>query len=66
MKISQNGFQLTEQTRVHGRNCYVQCSKGNKFKIGKPELQFIFTAHRLMKISQTISELCNGHKIMKC
>ena len=23
-----NGFQLTEQTRVHGRNGYVQCSKG--------------------------------------
>ena len=22
-------FQLTEQTRVHGRNGYVQCSKGN-------------------------------------
>ena len=24
-----NGFKLTERTRVHGRNGYVQCSKGN-------------------------------------
>ena len=24
-----NCFQLTEQTQVHGRNGYVQCSKGN-------------------------------------
>ena len=24
-----NGFQLIERTRVHGRNCHVQCSKGN-------------------------------------
>ena len=24
-----NSFQLTEQTRVQGRNGYVQCSKGN-------------------------------------
>ena len=24
-----NGFQLTVQIRVHGRNSYVQCSKGN-------------------------------------
>ena len=27
-----NGFQLTEQTQVHGRNGYVQCSKGNNSK----------------------------------
>ena len=27
-----NDFQLTEQTRVHGRNDYVQCSKGNNSK----------------------------------
>ena len=26
------GFQLKEQTRVHGRNGYVHCSKGNNFK----------------------------------
>ena len=27
-----NGFQLTERTRVHNRNGYVQCSKGNNSK----------------------------------
>ena len=27
-----NGFQLTEGTQVHGRNDYVQCSKGNNSK----------------------------------
>ena len=27
-----NGFQLTKQTRVHGKNGYVQCSKGNNSK----------------------------------
>ena len=27
-----NGFQFTERTWVHGRNGYVQCSKGNNFK----------------------------------
>ena len=27
-----NGFQLTEQTRVHGGNGYVQDSKGNNSK----------------------------------
>ena len=29
-----NGFQLTERTRVHGRNGYFQCSKGNNSKSG--------------------------------
>ena len=28
----QNGFQLTEGTQVHGRNGYVQCSKGGNSK----------------------------------
>ena len=27
-----NGFQLTERTRIHGRNGYVQCSNGNNSK----------------------------------
>ena len=37
-----NGFQLIVQTRVHGRNGYVQCSKG------KPELRFLCSARRLI------------------
>ena len=27
-----NGFQLTKRTRVHGRNGYVKCLKGNNSK----------------------------------
>ena len=27
-----NGFQLTERTRVHGRNWYVLCKKGDNSK----------------------------------
>ena len=27
-----NSFRVMEQTRVHGRNGYVQCSKGNNSK----------------------------------
>ena len=38
------GFQLTEWTRVHGRNGYVQCSI--TLKVGKPELQFMCFACR--------------------
>ena len=30
-----NCFQLTDRTRVHGRNGYVQCSKGNNSKSRK-------------------------------
>ena len=33
-----NGVQLIEPTRVHGKNSYFQCSKGNKSKVGNPEL----------------------------
>ena len=43
-----NGFQLTGQTLVHGRNGYVQCSKGNNSKSRQPELQFMCSACRLI------------------
>ena len=49
MKLSQNGFQLTERTQVHGRNGYVQSSKGSNSKRGKPELQFISSAYCLIE-----------------
>ena len=32
-----NSFQLAKRTQVHGRNGYVQCSKGDNSKVGKPE-----------------------------
>ena len=38
----------TERTQVHDRNGYVQCSKGYNSEIGKPELQFMFSACRLI------------------
>ena len=37
-----NGFQFTEQTRVHGRNGYVQ--RTITPKVGKPELWFMCSA----------------------
>ena len=43
-----NGFQLTERTQVHNRNSYVQSSKGITPKVGKPELQFMCSACRLI------------------
>ena len=43
-----NGFQLTERTQVYGRNDYVQCSKAITPKVGRPELRFMCSAHRLM------------------
>ena len=45
-----NGFQLIERTCVHGRNGYVQCSKGNAItrNVGKPELRLIGSVCGLM------------------
>ena len=43
-----NGFQLTERTRVHGRNGYVQCSKDNNSKSKQKELRFMCSARRLI------------------
>ena len=43
-------FQLTERTRVHGRNGYVQCPKSNNSNVGKPELWFMCSACHLMVI----------------
>ena len=39
-----HGFQLTEQTRVHNRNGYVQNSKAITPKIGEPELRIMCSA----------------------
>ena len=41
-----NGFELTERTRIPGRNGYVQCSKGNNFK----SRQTGFTIHVLCEV----------------
>ena len=65
-----NGFQLTERTRVHGRNGYVQCSKGNNFQSRQTRVTvhvFCTSPHSalhlcgLVKISQLVSELWSGH-----
>ena len=41
-----NGFQLTEQTQVHGRNSYVQ--RAITQKVDKLELQFKCSANHLI------------------
>ena len=43
-----NGIRVMEQTRVHGRICYVQCSKGYNSKRRKAELRFMCSACCLM------------------
>ena len=75
MKFCENitsGIRVMERTKVHGRNGYIQCSKGNNSRVSKPELWFMCSAHCLMvlyilmwsfmKISQMV---WSGHKIMK-
>ena len=42
------GFQLTEQTQVHGRNGYVQ--RAITTKVGKPELLFMCSAYCLIML----------------
>ena len=37
-----NGFQLTEWTQVHGRNGYVECSKGNISKRRQTRVTVMF------------------------
>ena len=65
-----NSFQLTERTQVHGRNGYVQCSKGNISKsrqIRDTVHEFCTSLHRALnlygsiKISETVSNLQSGH-----
>ena len=43
-----NGFKLTAQTREHGKNGYVQCSKAITPKVGKTELRFMCSVNRLI------------------
>ena len=59
-----NGIRVMERTREHGRNGYVQCSKGNNL------LRFMCSDHRLMVLYidvkfQTVSELWSRHEIVK-
>ena len=49
-----NGFQLTEQTWVHGRNSYVQCSKSNNSK----SRQIRVMLHMFCTPSQGALHLC--------
>ena len=49
-----NGFQLAERTRVHGRNGYVQCSKGNNSKSGQTRVM----VHVFCKSSHSALHLC--------
>ena len=49
-----NSFQLTERTGVHGRNDYVQCSKGNN-SISR---QIRVTVHLFCMSSHNALSLC--------
>ena len=49
-----NSFQLTEQTQVHGRNGYVQCSKGNNSKSRQTRV----TVHVFCTLSHGVLHLC--------
>ena len=53
---------------LHGRNGYVQCSKGNNSKSRSQELRLICSAHRLMVLYIGVKfheSLSNGIKVMK-
>ena len=49
-----NGFQLTEQKRVHGRNGYVQCSKYNNSKSKQTKVM----VHALCTSTHSALHLC--------
>ena len=52
--ISRTFFQLTGRTQVHGRNCYVQCSKGNNSKSRQTRV----TDYVFCKSSHSTLHLC--------
>ena len=63
-----NGFQLTKRTRVHGRNGYVQCSKGNTSKSRKLELRFMCSALCLKVVYICVKfgeNIADGIRVMK-
>ena len=63
-----NRFQLTERTRVHGGNDYVQCSKGNNSKVSKSELWFMCSARFLMVLYICVKfreNITNGIRVME-
>ena len=57
-----NGFQLTEWTRVHGRNGHVQCSKGKNSKSRQTRIYFCENISDGMERPQMMEELTYGRK----
>ena len=56
-----NGFQRTDQTQVHGRNGYVQCSKGNNSKSRQTKVMvhvFCMSSHGALNLCEVSSILC--------
>ena len=51
MKISYNGFEVTEPTEVCGEIAICQCSKGNNSKECNSDLWFLRSAHRLILLN---------------
>ena len=49
------GFQITERTRVHGRNGYVQCSEGNYSKSRQTRVNvhvFCMSSHNALRLCE--------------
>ena len=50
-----NSFQLTKRTRIHGRNGYVQCSKGNNSKSRQTRVMvhvFCISSHNALHLCE--------------
>ena len=58
------GFQLTDQTGVHGRNGYVQCQRAITQEKGKSELGFIGSACCLISVKFP-ENILDGIRIME-
>ena len=57
-----------ERTRVHGKNGYVQYSKGNSSQSRQPELWFMCSAHCFMMLHIGVKfreNILNGIKVME-
>ena len=54
-----NGCQLSEQTKIHGRNGYIQCSKGNNSKSRQTRLmvhEFCTSSHEALNLCEVSSK----------
>ena len=63
-----NGISVMERTRAHGRNGYIQCSKGNNSVSRQSELRFMCSAYRLIVVYIGVKfreNISNGFRVME-